>query len=57
MLKSKNNELRRLAALQRRAQAYGAQGVQRGNHNRVRRAMRLLTLANERGQSLARSES
>jgi hypothetical protein len=48
------DELRRLAFLQKQAQGYFARGMNSGNHRRVKRALRLLTLATERSQSLMR---
>jgi hypothetical protein len=48
-----NSDPYRLAILQRRAQGYFAQGARRGDHLRVKRALRLLTLAHERGSDIA----
>jgi hypothetical protein len=48
-----NSDPHRLAILQRRAQGYFAQGAQRGDHMRVKRALRLLTLAHERSTKIA----
>jgi hypothetical protein len=47
-----NSELRRLALLQKRAQEYFAEGMKSANHRRVKRALRLLTLANDRSHRL-----
>jgi hypothetical protein len=47
-----NSDPYRLAILQRRAQGYFAQGAQRGDHMRVKRALRLLTLAHERSTKI-----
>jgi hypothetical protein len=48
----KTGERLRLLILQRRAQGYIARGMKSGNHGLVRRALRLLTVANERSNAL-----
>jgi hypothetical protein len=54
-MRPRNDDLLRLAVIQRRAQVYLSTGTKRGNHTRIRRAMRLLTLANARVAALARN--
>ena len=52
LTKSASSERRRLAFLQKRAQGYITRGMKSGNHRRVRRALRLLTLATERSRAM-----
>jgi hypothetical protein len=54
ILIDKSVELRRLALLQRKAQAYIVSGMKAANHSRVRRALRLLALATERRSAVGR---
>ncbi len=53
----KNGERLRLLILQRRAQGYITRGMKSGNHGLVRRALRLLTVANERSNAMGREEN
>jgi len=48
----KTGERLRLLILQRRAQRYIERGMKSGNHGLVRRALRLLTVANERSNAI-----
>ena len=53
----KNGERLRLLILQRRAQRHIARGMKSGNHGLVRRALRLLTVANERSNAMGADEN